>query len=170
MTDAQPGVGGGPAAVMDASAVVELLLGGERGRAVTEALVGETPEADPARGATFAAAVEPRLHAPDLLDLEVAQAFRRLVAADAVSDRRATESIRLLARLPVTRHPARALLPRVWALRGNLSSYDAAYVALAEALRCPVLTCDRRLASAPGHRAVVRVVGSGPRADAPPGG
>ncbi len=134
--------------VIDASAAVELLLGGARGQEVADAL--------------GAAGGSPTLHAPDLLDLEVAQAFRRLVTGGVVSDPRATGSIRLLDRLPIRRHPAQAVLPRVWALRHNLSAYDAAYVALAEALACPLMTCDARLAGAPGHGAVVRVVGVPP--------
>jgi predicted nucleic acid-binding protein len=54
----------------------------------------------------------------------------------------------------------RRLLPRVWQLRGNLTAYDASYIALAEALDCPLLTADRRLAGAPGVRATVITVTS----------
>lgn len=62
-------------------------------------------------------------------------------------------------RLPVDRRPALPLLPRMWALRENLTAYDAAYVALAEALDCALLTCDARIWDPPGHGAEVRVVG-----------
>ena len=62
------------------------------------------------------------------------------------------------AALDLTRWLHDVLLPRVWQLRSNLSAYDAAYVALAEALRAPLLTCDRRLAAAPGHRALIELI------------
>jgi predicted nucleic acid-binding protein len=63
-----------------------------------------------------------------------------------------------MAAFPLTRYPHRGLLPRVWALRDNLTAYDAVYVALAEALDAPLVTRDRRLAAGPGHQAVVEVV------------
>src|SRR5690606_1940105 len=101
---------------------------------------------------------ESRLHAPDLMDVEVAQVLRRHAAEGVLHEARAERTIDLLVRLPVTRHPARILLPRIWALRENLTAYDAAYVALTEALGARLLTCDGRLARAPGHRADVVVV------------
>jgi predicted nucleic acid-binding protein len=127
--------------VLDASAVVELLLGSRRGDAVA-ATVRE-------------AGAESGLHAPDLMDVEVAQVLRRYVAQDLLTEGRAAAAVALLERLPVTRHPGRILLPRIWALRENLTAYDAAYIALAEALSAPLLTCDGRLARSPGHGAVV---------------
>ncbi len=129
--------------VLDASAVVEWLLGSDRGDAVAEQL-----RSDPDRS----------FFAPDLLDVEVVQAFRRLARSGTVTDVRATGAVELLEALPVERRPAGILVPRMWALRDNLSAYDAAYVALAEALDCPLLTCDARSAEAPGHGAEVRVV------------
>ena len=59
--------------------------------------------------------------------------------------------------MPLVRHAMPPLLPRVWALRDNLTAYDAAYVALAEALDCPLVTFDERIASAPGHGAEIVV-------------
>ena len=88
------------------------------------------------------------LHAPHLLDLEVAQAFRRAVAAGSLDPDRARQALDDLLLLDVERYPHDRLLPRIWDLRDNLTAYDAAYVALAEALDCPLLTCDRRLARA----------------------
>ncbi len=129
--------------VLDASAVVEWLMGGERGDAVVAQLL------DDPDGAFFA---------PDLLDVEVVQAFRRLARSGVVSDARATGAVELLQALPVERRSAGILVPRMWTLRDNLSAYDAAYVALAEALDCPLLTCDTRIADAPGHGVKVRVV------------
>ena len=129
--------------VLDASAVVEWLMGSERGDAVVAQML------DDPDGSFFA---------PDLLDVEVVQAFRRLARSGAVSDARATGAVELLEALPVERRPAGILVSRMWTLRDNLSAYAAAYVALAEALDCPLLTCDARSADAPGHRAKVRVV------------
>ncbi len=129
--------------VLDASAVVEWLLGSERGDAVVTQLLEDSD------GAFFA---------PDLLDVEVVQAFRRLARSGAVSDTRATGAVELLQALPLERRSAAILVPRIWTLRDNLSAYDAAYVALAEALDCPLLTCDARSADAPGHGVDVRVV------------
>lgn len=62
-----------------------------------------------------------------------------------------------LADMPLSRCPHDLLLPRIWALRDNLTAYDAAYVALAEVLDAPLFTCDRRVAAAPGHRARVEL-------------
>ena len=75
-----------------------------------------------------------------------------------VASRRADEAIDDLMDLPMARYPHVVLLPRVWQLRHGLSAYDALYVALAELLDAPLLTCDSRIASAPGHHAVVEVI------------
>jgi len=130
--------------VLDASAVVELLLGGARGDAVAEAIRD--------------GGAESHLHAPDLMDVEVAQVLRRHTAQGTLHEARAEGAVELLQRLPLTRHPARVLLPRIWALRGALTAYDAAYVSLAEALGATLLTCDGRLARAPGHEADIVAV------------
>ena len=126
--------------VLDASAVVEFLLGGARGQALEEHLVRVG-----------------RPQAPALIDAEVVQAFRRLVAAGVMAEPRGRAATEMLQELPVTRHPMTPLIPRLWELRGNLTAYDAAYVALAEALDCPLLTFDTGLAGAPGHGARVVV-------------
>lgn len=128
--------------VLDASAAVELLLGGRRAAPV---LVRIEPE-------------EGAVHAPGLIDLEVAQVLRRLVRAGVMAAARGGASLEILADLPVTRHPATPLLPRIWSLREHLTAYDAAYVALAEALGCPLVTFDAALAAAPGVRARVEVL------------
>lgn len=130
--------------VVDASAVVELLLGSAKGLAVAAALQ-EAEDAGP-------------VAAPDLLDVEVLHVFRRLVASGRLEEGRAAEAVDLLRRLKVGRHPVGPLVPRVWAHRHNLTAYDAVYVALAEALERPLLTCDGRLGDAPGHVAEVRIV------------
>ena len=128
--------------VLDASSVVELLGGSRTGGVVAERI------RDPSES----------LHAPHLLDLEVAQAYRRAVAAGAMSAVRAGQALEDLALLEVVRYPHDRLLPRVWELRHNLTAYDASYVALAEALDCPLLTCDARLRRAEATGAQVELV------------
>lgn len=128
--------------VVDASAALEVLL--------------RTPAAPAVETRLF----DPRqtLHAPHLLDVEVAQVLRRYALADEIDAQRCRTALDDLGDLPVHRYPHDVLLPRIWALRANLTAYDAAYVALAEALDAPLLTRDRRLATAPGHAARVELV------------
>lgn len=123
--------------VIDASAVVELLLGSGRGTAVHDLLPTGADRAT-------------RVHAPSYLDLEVANSLRKLELAGIVSPDHASENLALLSELPIQRHPPTRLLPRIWQHRHNLTACDAAYVALAEGLQCPLVTCDERLARAPG--------------------
>ncbi len=96
-----------------------------------------------------------RLHAPHLLDVEVASAFRRLNRIGALAPAVASELLSLLASLPLMRYPHAQLLERVWQLRTTLSAQDAAYVALAEALDVPLVTTDVRLSRSHGHRATI---------------
>jgi predicted nucleic acid-binding protein len=91
------------------------------------------------------------LHAPHLLDIEVVSAVRRLVASGEATPTRGVEAITDLLDLPLVRYPHEILVPRIWELRQNFSSYDAAYLALAESLTdegVPLLTTDQRLARA----------------------
>ncbi len=128
--------------VVDASVAVEVLLRGTDSTALVSRLL-DSGEA---------------LHAPHLLDVEVAQVLRRFARRGAFSDRRGAEALRLLADFPLTRHHHTPLLPRLWVLRDNITAYDAAYVALAELLGATLLTRDRRLEAAVGHRAKIEVV------------
>jgi predicted nucleic acid-binding protein len=75
-----------------------------------------------------------------------------------VSPNRAAEAIADLAELDFHRRPHLDLLTRAWKLRENVTAYDAMYVALAEALDAPIITCDAPLAKAPGHRAHIEVI------------
>lgn len=84
--------------------------------------------------------------------------MRRYVAAKVMSAARADQVLQDLSDLPLTRYPHVPLLPRIWELRANLTAYDAAYVALAEALDSRLVTCDNRVAAAPGSRARVEVL------------
>ena len=128
--------------VVDASALLEALLRTPAARAVEERLF------------------EPQqtLHAPHLLDIEVAQVIRRYAAKGEIDSGRGRAALADLADFPFRRYPHDFLLPRVWDLRNNLTAYDAVYVALAEALDAPLLTRDQRLANAAGHHARVELV------------
>jgi len=128
--------------VVDASALLEALL--------------RMPAADAVDERLFA----PRetLHAPHLIDVEVAQVIRRFAAAGDIDGARGHAALADLANLRLSRYPHGLLLPRIWDLRHTLSAYDAAYVALAEALDAPLVTRDRRLAAAAGHGARIELV------------
>jgi predicted nucleic acid-binding protein len=97
------------------------------------------------------------LAAPHLVDLEVTNALRRHVHRGHLSLAGAERAMGRLQRLPIVRHSHALLLARCWELRNNLTTYDAAYVALAEALGVPLLTADARLARAPGLRCEVEL-------------
>ena len=128
--------------VVDASAILEILL--------------NTPAAPRIAKRLFA----PRqtLHAPHLLDLEVAHVLRRYWLTGVLSPDRGMEALQEVADLPLTRYPHDLFLPRIWQLRQNFTSYDAAYLALAETLRAPLVTLDKALASSPGHTARVELI------------
>lgn len=128
--------------VLDASVVIELLLNTDRGDLVRDRV------RDPAES----------LHAPHLLSVEVAQVLRRYVAARSVPAAIAAAALEDLAALDLARYEHEPLLGRVWELRENVTAYDAVYLALAEVLAAPLLTFDRRLASAPGHGASVELL------------
>jgi predicted nucleic acid-binding protein len=91
-----------------------------------------------------------RLVAPELIDLEVGSVLRRQNRSGMIDDRRAAQALGDLAATPLQRTAHIALLGRCWELRHNLTCYDAAYVALAEALQVTLLTGDRRLGRATG--------------------
>jgi predicted nucleic acid-binding protein len=131
--------------VIDASAATELLL------------------ARPSAG-SIAAHISERgldLHAPHLIDVEIVSAVRSLVASGEADAGRGEDAIADLLDLPLARYPHDILLPRMWELRDNFSAYDAAYLALAEALSdegVPLLTTDVRLARAVHARSAVEVL------------
>ena len=103
-----------------------------------------------------------RLTAPELVDLEVTSVWRRQLRDGAMDARRAALALADLTALPLRRAPHRALLPRCWELRGNLTIYDASYVALAEALEVTLLTGDARLARATGPRCHIEILRPAP--------
>ncbi len=116
--------------VLDASAVVELLVGGELGRRVRRVVGGEDAIA------------------PELLDVEVVSAVSRLVRAGAMSDDVASGLVAALRRMPARRIPHRFLMARAWDLRNRVRIADAFYVACAAWAGVPLLTTDARLGRA----------------------
>jgi predicted nucleic acid-binding protein len=97
------------------------------------------------------------LHAPHLLDVELLHTLRRLVLAGHLGEDRAADARADFADLTVVRYGHAPLADRAWELRHNLTAYDATFVALAEALGVPLVTCDARLAGAPGSSAAVEL-------------
>ncbi len=128
--------------VIDASALMEVLLASGVGARVRARLFRE--------GET--------LHAPHLLDLEIVHVLRRYCMIGQMQPNRAEEALRYMGAFPMARYPHEPYVPRIWQLRHTLTAYDAAYVALAEALQSPLITRDSRLASAYGHRAKIELI------------
>jgi predicted nucleic acid-binding protein len=128
--------------VVDASALIEVLLTTASGSRITERLLDG----------------QETLHAPCLLDIEVAQVLRRYALTGELSANRGLQAMEDLADFPFTRYPHDLFLLRIWELRHNVTAYDAAYIALAEALDAPLLTRDAKLASAAGHHANIEFV------------
>ena len=128
--------------VVDASAMTEFLLQTPLGLKVEARLLKRAEE----------------FHVPHLIDVEVAQALRRLVRTREISVERAEEALADMADFDLHRHAHVDLLARAWELRSNLTAYDAVYVALAEALASPLVTCDGPLGGSPGHTARIEVV------------
>lgn len=98
--------------------------------------------------------------APDLVDVETVAVLRERWLAGALSARRFASAVRDLEDLAIDRYPTVRLMWRAYELRDNVTAYDAAYVALAEALGCPLVTADGRLAKASGVRCGVELVES----------
>jgi predicted nucleic acid-binding protein len=124
-------------AVVDSSAIVKVLTDAEPAELVAEVAMHG-------------------LAAPHILDLEVLNVLRRLVRRREVSEKDAVEVRHLYGSMNITRYAVDGTAERIWALRNNLTSYDASYVALAEILDAPLLTCDAKMAKAAGHEAVIR--------------
>jgi predicted nucleic acid-binding protein len=127
--------------VLDASAIVDWLLQTPAGQRIEQRIYAHNDT----------------LHSVHLLDVEFAQVLRRLVREGTLTSRRAEEAMEDLLALRVTRYAPVLLLNRIWGLRNNLTAHDAAYVALAEELKAPLITRDQKIAAAPGHAAAVEV-------------
>lgn len=109
-------------------------------------------------GAARDAVASEQLHAPHLIDSEVASGLRRRVSAQRLDGAAGWLALDTWRRLGMTRYPVFTLLERVWEIRDNLSAYDASYVALAELLGCSLITADARLSRAPGVRCPITVL------------
>ncbi|SFR98366.1 Predicted nucleic acid-binding protein, contains PIN domain [Agrococcus baldri] len=115
-------------------------------------------DGDAGRSARAALRAADEFTAPDLINVEVMAALRRLWLAGSLSDAQFEAASSDLQQLAFPRVPTRHLVTRAYDLRASVSAYDAMYVALAEALDCDLLTGDRRLANANGPRCRIRVV------------
>jgi predicted nucleic acid-binding protein len=130
----------------------------------TSAVLDAILARDPPSGLIERLADDGDLHAPHLIDIEVLHALRRLAALGDVTEERASDARTDFGWLAIVRYPHVGLSDRIWELRHNLTACDAAYVALAEALAVPLITCDKRLSDSPGHTAQVELFTAG-RAD-----
>jgi predicted nucleic acid-binding protein len=128
--------------VVDASAVLELLLRTARGLKVQERVLVSRES----------------LHAPHLIDIEVTQTLRRLVNLKELSQVRGQQALEDHLALNIKCAEHKDLLERVWTLRDSVSAYDAAYLVLAEVLDAPFITCDAKLARAHGHNARIELI------------
>jgi predicted nucleic acid-binding protein len=127
---------------MDASALIELLTRSDRGRRVEERALRPSSS----------------VHAPALIDVEVAQVLRRYVLSGQVPEHWARSALDVALAFPMTRYWHQPLLKRVWELKENVTAYDATYVALAEGLNAPLLTCDARLSRIAGSTAAIELI------------
>jgi predicted nucleic acid-binding protein len=112
---------------------------------------------DPAPGLVERLAEDGDLHTPHLIDTEVLHALRRLLRRGQISAERAYDARTDFSELTLVRYPHEPLNDRVWELREHLTAYDATFVALAETLEISLITCDARLAAAPGHHARIEL-------------
>jgi predicted nucleic acid-binding protein len=128
--------------VVDASAVLELLLRTDKGIKV-QGRVLDSGES---------------LHAPHLIDIEVTQTLRRLVSLKEITAARSKQALGDHVALNIKRAEHKDLLQRIWTLRDSVTAYDAAYVVLAEILDAPLVTCDAKLARSHGHKARIELI------------
>lgn len=130
--------------VLDASAAVAVLLNLSKSAASIRERMNRVDE---------------ETHVPHVFELEVLSALRRHTLGGILSEKRSAEAIEDLTSMRINRYPHTALLSRIWELKDNVTTYDAAYIALAETLEAPLVTRDAKLARASGIRAVVEVYG-----------
>lgn len=128
--------------VVDASVLIEVLLQTDDGIAIADRILN----------------AKESLHAPHLIDIEVAQVLRRYVLRGEVKAERGQQALEVMVEFPLTRYAHEPLLSRIWELRENLTAYDAAYVALAEGLHATLVTRDRKLAGVQVLRGAIELV------------
>jgi predicted nucleic acid-binding protein len=127
--------------VIDASAAIELLLNSSASSRIADRIFAN----------------DESLHAPHLIDLEVAQVLRRYVRSKEMAPDRAFQALNDFVDLPLQRYTHIDFLTRIWELRASMTAYDAVYVSLAEALDATLLTCDAKLRNSHGHAARIEV-------------
>lgn len=127
--------------VLDASAMLEWLLCTPCGLQIRERALPSIDE----------------MYAPHLVYIETLQSLRKSVRAQTISPMRGREALDDLLDFPLNLYEHQPFINRIWALRNNASAYDAAYIALAELLTAPLITCDSKLASTPGHGATIEL-------------
>jgi predicted nucleic acid-binding protein len=123
----------------------------------TSAVLEAIATRDPAPGLVERPAEDGDLHGPHLIDTELLHALRRMSLKNQISDDRAEDARSDFADLARVRYPHPPLNGRVWELRHSIKAYDATFIALAEALSAPLITCDARPAAAPGHTAKIEL-------------
>lgn len=128
--------------VLDASAAIDLLVDDEMGPAVVDRVTRRAET----------------IHAPHVIDVEVASALRRHVLHGAIPETRGLAALKQFRTLRIARYPHARLIPRAWELRHAITAQDAMYVTLAEALEAPLVTTDAAIARSSGHRAVVELI------------
>ena len=126
--------------VVDSSLAIELFLPTSLGERIAERVFDE------------------ERHVPHLIDVEFASALRRLTRFGGLDGNAAQRALDNFGDWRLVRHEHGNLLPRIWQLRDSVSAYDAAYVALAESLEAPLLSCDAKLSRAHGHRARIELL------------
>jgi predicted nucleic acid-binding protein len=129
--------------VLDASIVLELILRTPKGALASKMILHAGEE----------------LHAPHVIDIELTHTLRRMVREKELEADAAEKSLDDFLDITLTRHAHTEFLSTIWSLRNALSAYDAVYVALAESVAAPLLTCDGRLSRSHGHRADIRLIG-----------
>ena len=128
--------------VLDASLALEITLRSAKGALATRVLLRAGEE----------------LHAPHLIDIEFMHTLRRMVRERELDPGAAQRTLDDFLDLALERHVHTTYLARIWILRNALSAYDAVYVALAESLAAPLLTCDARLSRSHGHHADIQLI------------
>jgi predicted nucleic acid-binding protein len=128
--------------VVDASAVIDMLLQSEKGKKVAARIL------DP----------DETLHVPHLIEIEVTQVLRRFMLSGELTEARGRDALSDLTDLPFIRYSHTEFLQRVWDMRSSLSAYDAVYVALAEVLEAPLVTTDGKLSRAHGHDVQIELI------------
>ncbi|MEO8381977.1 MAG: type II toxin-antitoxin system VapC family toxin [Acidobacteriota bacterium] len=126
--------------IVDASILVDLYLSAIAVESISARIRGEV------------------LHAPVTIDAEVVHTLRRHCLAKSVTVEQAEGALELFSRTPINRYSVESLIRRMWAMRQNITAYDAAYVALAESLNVPLITRDRRLSRSSGHAARIEYI------------